>query len=89
MKKSIYVVDDQAPVMETAVLILQTADPEWEVRGFKDPLEALAAVRAKAPDLVLSDQLMPGMLGSQLLEQIRAVSGATIRVIMSWLRAAE
>lgn len=83
MKKCIYVVDDQAPVMETAVLIMRSMDPQWEVSGFTDPTKALAAVQAKAPDLILSDQLMPEMLGSQLLDQVRALSPATIRIIMS------
>jgi len=83
MKRSIYVVDDQAGVLETAVLILRCIDPEWVVEGFKDPLAALAAVKARAPDLILSDQLMPGMQGSQLLEEVRSVSPLTIRVIMS------
>ncbi len=83
MKRTIYVVDDQAGVLETAVLILRCIDAEWEVEGFKNPLDALAAVKAKAPDLILSDQLMPGMIGSQLLEEVRALSPATIRVIMS------
>ncbi|MGA2749087.1 MAG: response regulator [Verrucomicrobiota bacterium] len=83
MKRCIYVVDDQAPVMETAVLILRSIDGSWEVTGFKDPLQALAAVRAKAPDLILSDQIMPQMQGSQLLEQVRAISPDTIRIIMS------
>jgi HD-like signal output (HDOD) protein len=83
MKRSIYVVDDQAGVLDTAVMILRCIDPDWVVEGFKDPLEALLAVQARPPDLVLSDQLMPGMLGSQLLEEVRAVSPGTIRVIMS------
>ncbi len=83
MKRWIYVVDDQVPVMETAVLIMRSIDPQWEVSGFKDPLTALAAVRAKAPDLILSDQLMPEMLGSQLLENVREISPTTIRIIMS------
>jgi HD-like signal output (HDOD) protein len=83
MKRTIYVVDDQAGVVDTAVLILRCIDREWVVNGFKDPLEGLAAVKAKPPDLILSDQLMPGMQGSQLLEEVRAVSPATIRVIMS------
>lgn len=83
MKRCIYVVDDEAEVTDTAVLIMRGMDSQWEVTGFKDPLEALAAVRAKAPDLILADQLMPQMQGSQLLEQVRAVSPKTIRIIMS------
>jgi HD-like signal output (HDOD) protein len=83
MKRRLYVVDDQAPVLETAVLILRLMNKEWEVTGFEDPNEALEAVKANAPDLVLSDQLMPGMQGSELLEQVRAVAPSSIRVIMS------
>jgi HD-like signal output (HDOD) protein len=83
MKRCIYLVDDQAPIVETAVLILRTIDPQWEITGFTDPFAALAAVRVKAPDLVLSDQAMPGMQGSQLLEAVRTISPTTIRVIMS------
>jgi HD-like signal output (HDOD) protein len=83
MKRCIYIVDDQAAVLETAVLILRGNDDLWEVTGFSDPLEALAAVKAKAPDMILSDQLMPGMQGSQLLEEVRSIAPAAIRVIMS------
>ena len=83
MKRCLYVVDDQSAVLDTAVLILRGMDPQWEVLGFSDPLAALAAVKACAPDLILSDQLMPGMLGSQLLEEVRRIAPAAIRVIMS------
>jgi HD-like signal output (HDOD) protein len=83
MKRCIYIVDDQLPVLETAVIILRSMDVQWEVAGFSDPLEALAAVKVRAPDLILSDQLMPGMQGSQLLEEVRKIAPAVIRVIMS------
>ncbi len=69
--------------METAVLILRGIETQWEVEGFSDPFSALAAIKAKAPDLVLSDQLMPGMQGSQLLEEVRNIAPSAIRVIMS------
>ena len=74
MRRRIYVVDDQSGVLETAVLILRTMNAHWEVLGFADPLAALAAVKSSAPDLILSDQLMPGMQGSQLLEEVRKIA---------------
>jgi HD-like signal output (HDOD) protein len=83
MKRCIYIVDDQVAVLETAVLILRGNDDLWEVAGFSDPFEALAAVKNRPPDLILSDQLMPGMQGSQLLEEVRNVAPSAIRVIMS------
>lgn len=83
MKRSIYVVDDQAPVLETTVLVLRSLGRTWEVKGFTDPLAALDAVKASAPDAVLSDEMMPGLQGSQLLEQVREIAPRTVRVIMS------
>jgi HD-like signal output (HDOD) protein len=83
MKRSIYVVDDQEQLLELTVLILRRIDPDWEVTGFNDPLAALAGVKAMAPDAVLSDQMMPGMQGSELLEQVRAAAPMTLRLIMS------
>jgi len=76
-------VDDQTGVLDTAVLILRAINARWEVIGFSDPLAALEAVKSRAPDLVLSDQLMPGLQGSQLLEEVRKIAPACIRVIMS------
>ena len=83
MKRTLYVVDDQAPLLEVAMLILRMMDRQWEVVGFTDPREALEAVKARAPYLILSDLVMPGMQGSELLEAVRALSPTTIRIIMS------
>lgn len=83
MKRRIYVVDDQSDVLTVAVLIIRSIDPEWDVIGFNNPLQALAAVQTEAPDLILSDQAMPEMQGSRLLEQVRTISPTTIRIIVS------
>jgi len=82
-KRTIYVVDDQSQVLETAVLVLEAIESDWDVQGFTDANQALEAVKAKAPDLVLSDQRMPIMPGSDFLEQVRALSPTTLRIIMS------
>jgi HD-like signal output (HDOD) protein len=83
MKSTIYIVDDQPEVLETAVLIVRGVMPEAEVTGFTDPQKTLDAVRQNPPRLVLSDQTMPIMDGTQLLEQVRQMSPATLRIIMS------
>jgi HD-like signal output (HDOD) protein len=83
MNRSIYVVDDEALLLESLVLVLRTMGRDWEVTGFNDPLAALAAIKAKTPDAVLTDQMMPGMMGSQLLEQVRIASPTAVRLIMS------
>jgi HD-like signal output (HDOD) protein len=83
MKNIVYVVDDQPSVLQTTVLLVKNINPKWQVAGFGTAAEALTAVKAAAPDLLLSDQVMPGMLGSELLEQVRAISPSTVRLIMS------
>jgi HD-like signal output (HDOD) protein/CheY-like chemotaxis protein len=83
MKRSIYVVDDQPEVLEIAVAIIRSVMPEATATGFMDPLQALASIKANPPDLILSDQLMPGMSGSQLLEEARVVAPGTLRIMMS------
>lgn len=83
MKHSIYIVDDQPEVLETAVAIVGAMMPKTIVTGFGDPLKALEAIKANPPDMILSDHLMPGMAGSQLLEEARVVSPGSLRIIMS------
>jgi signal transduction histidine kinase len=46
-----------------------------EVKGVGDGEEALAAVRAKMPDLVLLDLLMPGLDGFEVARRMRERSG--------------
>jgi HD-like signal output (HDOD) protein len=83
MKRSIYIIDDQPQVLETATAIVEAMLPEAVVTGFDDPLAALEAIRANLPDLILSDQRMPGMSGTQLLEAARVASPGSLRIIMS------
>jgi HD-like signal output (HDOD) protein len=83
MRRSIYVVDDEPLLLEATVPALQGLCGDWEVTAFDEPSAALQAVEAHEPDAVLTDHLMPGMEGSQLLERIRIISPATIRLIMS------
>jgi HD-like signal output (HDOD) protein len=83
MSRFIYVVDDQEHVLESVVLALSSLGRDWQVSGFTKPLAALEAVKARAPDALLTDELMPEMQGSELLEQVRIASPTTIRLIMS------
>jgi len=83
MNRRIYVVDDQPQVLEIAVAIIAAVMPKAAVTGFTDPFKALEAIKASPPDLILSDQLMPGMQGSQLLEEARLAAPNALRIIMS------
>jgi CheY-like chemotaxis protein len=61
---SVFIVDDEQVIAGTLTTILQKNG--FAATGFTDPLEALIAARNEAPDLVLSDVMMPGLSGVEL-----------------------
>jgi CheY-like chemotaxis protein len=68
---SIFVVDDEQIIATTLTLILQNSG--YLAQAFFNPLQALAAARLEAPDLVISDVVMPQLTGVELAIQIRAM----------------
>jgi len=57
---------------QIVIRTLRQAGYDWDVREASDGAEALEAVRADEPDVVLSDWNMPNMDGLTMLQQIRA-----------------
>jgi CheY-like chemotaxis protein len=66
----IFVVDDEHVIASTLAAILKLHG--YSATSFTSPLEALAAARSKAPDLLLSDVAMPGISGIDLAIQMKA-----------------
>jgi CheY-like chemotaxis protein len=66
----VFVVDDEPVIAFTLATILQNNG--FSTRFFTSPLEALAAARLKAPDLLISDVAMPGISGVELAIRMRA-----------------
>jgi CheY-like chemotaxis protein len=66
----IFVVDDEPVIASTLATILQMHG--FSAKFFTSPLEALAAARSKAPDLLVSDVTMPGISGIDLAMKMRA-----------------
>jgi PAS domain S-box-containing protein len=86
-RERILVVDDNADMRSYIASLLR---PHWTVETVADGEAALASVKAAAPNLVLSDVMMPRMDGFALLRALRA-SPATrgIPVILLSARAGE
>jgi signal transduction histidine kinase/CheY-like chemotaxis protein len=68
-RATVLVVDDNADMREYVQRLLA---PHYEVRTASDGVEALAAMRAQPPDLLLSDVMMPRLDGIGLLREVRA-----------------
>jgi signal transduction histidine kinase/DNA-binding response OmpR family regulator len=60
--------DDNADMRQYVTRLLQ---PRWEVDAVPDGHAALASLRARPADLVLTDVMMPGLGGFELLRALR------------------
>jgi signal transduction histidine kinase len=77
----VLVVDDEAANLQALRATL--GGQGYEVAGFADPGEALAAFQAGAFDLLLTDLVMPGMNGMTLMQEMRARDPDLAVVIMT------
>lgn len=68
----VLVVDDSKAMRLIVMRTLRQAGFSCEVREAGDGKQALAAVHAERPDIILSDWNMPEMNGIELLEALRA-----------------
>ena len=84
---SVLVVDDNADMRAYLTRLLA---PHWAVRTTANGEEALAAVAEQAPDMVLTDVMMPRIDGFELLRRLRADAATRdIPVIMLTARAGQ
>jgi len=83
----VLVVDDNADLRQYVAGLLATS---YDVATAGDGVEALAAVRANLPDIVVSDVMMPNLDGLGLVRQLRAEERtASLPVILLSARAGE
>jgi CheY-like chemotaxis protein len=77
----VYVVDDEPIIASTLAAIIKTQG--FETRAFNHPLDALEAAKSLAPDLLLSDVIMPGMTGVELAIRLRQLCPECKVVLLS------
>jgi DNA-binding NtrC family response regulator len=80
-KPLILIVDDEVGVLNALERLLK-ADG-YEIRRAQDPFQALEILKQEPVDLIISDHLMPGMKGLELLKQAKAIRPDAIRVILT------
>jgi DNA-binding NarL/FixJ family response regulator len=89
MPARILLVDDHEIVREGIRTLISRSRPEWEICGeARDGEEALEAVRALKPDVVILDITMPKMSGLEAAPQI-AKLGLGCRVLMFTMHDSE
>ena len=73
----VLIADDSRVMRQIVIRTLRQAGYDWDVREASDGQEALEAVRADEPDVVLSDWNMPNLSGIDLLRRLRAEGFST------------
>lgn len=79
---NILVVDDELMITETIASFLEVASP-YSVTQCNNPGEALEIVKSRQVDLVISDFLMPGMNGLDLLKEIRNIDKRITSILLT------
>jgi signal transduction histidine kinase len=78
----IYVVDDDPLVLASLSRLLELETPH-EVHAFAGGEAALEAIRARPPELIITDLTMPQMDGLELLRRSRALAPDAGRVVLT------
>ena len=66
----VFVVDDE-DVIASTVAMIQRLEDGFQAGSFTSPLDALKAARLEAPNLLISDVVMPQLSGIELAIQVR------------------
>ncbi|MGI3209907.1 response regulator transcription factor [Roseovarius tibetensis] len=70
MGKKVLVIEDEPNIIEAVSFILSRDG--WDVKTHSNGHDAMETVRARAPDLIILDVMLPGKSGYDILEEIRA-----------------
>ena len=76
----VLIVDDEPTITDVVCRYLERAG--YAVRAAHDGLEAVAAVAARRPDLIVLDIMLPGLDGLEVMQRVRADGGRAIGVIL-------
>ncbi|MDD5761704.1 MAG: response regulator [bacterium] len=81
MNDAVLLVDDEANILNALARLF--LDRDVRVLRAENGEEALGIVRREPVAVVVSDNLMPGMRGVELLSRVRDVSPDTVRVLLT------
>jgi two-component system chemotaxis response regulator CheY len=88
-QRNILVVDDSAMMRQLISMAVRKAVQDVSVSEAANGSEALAQIRAKHFDLVLTDMQMPVMNGGELIESVRKDLGSDLPIIVVTTRGEE
>lgn len=70
MGRKVLLIEDEQNIIEAVSYILSRDG--WEVKTHSNGHDAMQAIRARSPDIVILDVMLPGKSGFDILQEIRA-----------------
>ena len=81
--KTLLFVDDEPKVLQGLQRQLRPMHNEWNMNFIEGGQKALDFMAANPVDVIISDMVMPGMEGSQLLNEVAKRHPNTVRIVLS------
>jgi DNA-binding NtrC family response regulator len=81
-KPAVVLVDDEDMIL-TSIRTLLMLESDYEVEAFTNPLDAVRHLENHTVDVIVSDFLMPGMTGIQLLAKAKELQPEATRVLLT------
>ncbi len=82
-RKAILFVDDEQDILDGLRCMLHNMRDEWDMTFVESATQALSCMERRHFDVIVTDMLMPGMDGAQLLNEIMRLYPSTIRFVLS------
>lgn len=74
------IVDDEEQIVTT---LRETFTPHFQIYSTNQPDRALELFREHRPQIILSDQRMPTMSGTELFGKIKEIDPSTVRILIT------
>ena len=81
--KNLLFVDDEPKVLQGLQRQLRSMRNEWNMNFIDGGQKALDFMATNPVDVIISDMVMPGMDGSQLLTEVTKRHSSTVRIVLS------
>src|SRR5579863_1343288 len=81
--KTLLFVDDEPKLLQGLQRQLRPMREEWDMHFVESGNSALEFMSGRPVDIIVSDMMMPGMDGSQLLAEVAKKHPQTVRIVLS------
>jgi DNA-binding NtrC family response regulator len=81
-KPSVVLVDDEGMILKSIRTLLML-EADYSIQTFTDPRKAVEHLEKNAVDVTVSDYLMPGMTGIELLAEAKRLQPESTRVLLT------